>query len=664
MSAGRVDVLRGGKGKARARGRGRGASASLNNAPCSSSRPVRSVVVVARTKQLGSSSAKKRQTKCLGLRDFFPRLGSEKRFAASVTVDEELLHVSPTQLIQPYECQRIYGYPRDEDMKKKYELGKVIGAGSFGVVREAEQLSTGRKVAVKTISKLLKKVPKHLARQGDEGTISKHLKKLQLEVDAMKSLRGSLNAVSLFDLYEGDQEVWKVAFDQKKEKGKTHTHTQTRNHRYPFQLLTFLFLRSTCLRVLFSIQIHLIMELCTGGTIYERISARDFTEASAARVARSILQMLSQCHSKGVVYMDVKPENFLYLTDDENSVLKGTDFGLALKYNEGEKLATRRGTPVYMAPEVILKDYDPKVDCWSAGVLIFQLLHGRLPYADKLQGHSVREVWELILNSDIDLSDMTWNEFSSDSKDFINLLLQRDPAKRLSAVDALSHPWLQEESMSAGYEGYDQRPLERSIIQRLQRFGTYSFLKQVVLSKIAGEATKFSAMSPHIFDFFNSLDEDKSGTITFDELRLGLNSAGYQLADSEAQQLLSAIDTDGNGVLDLNEIFASLVDWDELQKGENWPTWCRKMFENLDIDQSGAIDLEELTKLLPANMKGQRTVNALRMLREVDTNGDGIISYEEFMQMMNAEDEFLLVEFDSRLSTSFGSLGSLSDSLD
>ena len=88
------------------------------------------------------------------------------------------------------------------------------------------------------------------------------------------------------------------------------------------------------------------------------------------------------------------------------------------------------------------------------------------------------------------------------------------------------------------------------------------------------------------------------------------------------------------------------------------------MFENLDIDQSGAIDLEELTKLLPANMKGQRTVNALRMLREVDTNGDGIISYEEFMQMMNAEDEFLLVEFDSRLSTSFGSLGSLSDSLD
>ena len=86
------------------------------------------------------------------------------------------------------------------------------------------------------------------------------------------------------------------------------------------------------------------------------------------------------------------------------------------------------------------------------------------------------------------------------------------------------------------------------------------------------------------------------------------------------------------------------------------------MFENLDIDKSGAIDLDELTKLLPQNMKGQRTVNALRMLREVDTNGDGKISYEEFMQMMNAEDEFLLVEFDSRMSQ--GSLGeSLGESL-
>ena len=79
------------------------------------------------------------------------------------------------------------------------------------------------------------------------------------------------------------------------------------------------------------------------------------------------------------------------------------------------------------------------------------------------------------------------------------------------------------------------------------------------------------------------------------------------------------------------------------------------MFEKLDIDRSGFIDLEELAKLVPSNMKGQRTVNALRMLREVDTNGDGKISYEEFMHMMNAEDEFLLVEFDSRLSqTSFG----------
>ena len=115
--------------------------------------------------------------------------------------------------------------------------------------------------------------------------------------------------------------------------------------------------------------------------------------------------------------------------------------------------------------------------------------------------------------------------------------LSRDPSKRLSAVDALNHPWLLEADELAGESkgaGQD-RPLQRSIIQRLQRFGTYSFLKQVVLSKIAGEANKISEMSPQIFDFFNSLDKDQSGTISYDELRQGLSKAGYQLADSEGE---------------------------------------------------------------------------------------------------------------------------------
>ncbi len=120
------------------------------------------------------------------------------------------------------------------------------------------------------------------------------------------------------------------------------------------------------------------------------------------------------------------------------------------------------------------------MDVWSAGVLIFQLLHGRLPYAEKLQGHSVREVWELILNSEIDLSAETWENFSQNSRDFVAALLERDPAFRLSAVEALNHPWLAED-LSAGWgvggaqvDDHKERPLQRSIIQRLQVIHTHS----------------------------------------------------------------------------------------------------------------------------------------------------------------------------------------------
>ena len=96
-----------------------------------------------------------------------------------------------------------------------------------------------------------------------------------------------------------------------------------------------------------------------------------------------MLRTAAQCHSRGIIFRDIKPDNFLFLTPAPNAPLKATDFGLAGKLPpEGERLTRRCGTPSYMAPEVINRSYGAEADVWSCGVVAYQLLTGRLPFID------------------------------------------------------------------------------------------------------------------------------------------------------------------------------------------------------------------------------------------------------------------------------------------
>lgn len=119
---------------------------------------------------------------------------------------------------------------------------------------------------------------------------------------------------------------------------------------------------------------------------------------------KQVFQFLAQCHAKGVMYRDVKPDNFLFLTPETDSPLKATDFGLAIRWRRGDpKMTTRSGTPVYMAPEVVLQCYDERADLWSAGMLMYQLLTGRWPFWDDLTQVTISDVFRSILRDDIKL---------------------------------------------------------------------------------------------------------------------------------------------------------------------------------------------------------------------------------------------------------------------
>lgn len=127
--------------------------------------------------------------------------------------------------------------------------------------------------------------------------------------------------------------------------------------------------------------VHLVMELCEGGELFDRIVARGhYSERAAAGIAKTVAEVVSMCHECGVIHRDLKPENFLFANKKENSPLKAIDFGLSVFFKPGDKFSEIVGSPYYMAPEVLKRNYGPEIDIWSAGVILYILLCGVPPF--------------------------------------------------------------------------------------------------------------------------------------------------------------------------------------------------------------------------------------------------------------------------------------------
>jgi len=186
--------------------------------------------------------------------------------------------------------------------------------------------------------------------------------------------------------------------------------------------------------------LFLVLELVSGGELFDQIVERgSYTESDAAGLVRQILEGISYMHSHGVVHRDLKPENLLC---QSANFIKIADFGLSKDVETGN-LQTSCGTPSYVAPEVLLGgQYDNEVDIWSTGVIAYVLLCGFTPF----YGDNQRQLFERILHAKFDFPSPEWDEISPAAKDFIKKILVVNPAERMTAEQALSHPWILEQA--------------------------------------------------------------------------------------------------------------------------------------------------------------------------------------------------------------------------
>lgn len=445
-----------------------------------------------------------------------------------------------------------------QDITEKYILGKELGRGEFGITYLCTDRHSQHVLACKSISK------RKLRTAID-------IEDVRREVVIMHHLPPHPHIVGLKGVYEDDNAV------------------------------------------------HLVMELCEGGELFDRIVARGhYHERAAANVTRTIVEVVQACHKNGVMHRDLKPENFLFANKKENSPLKAIDFGLSVFFKPGQRFSEIVGSPYYMAPEVLKRNYGPEVDVWSAGVILYILLCGVPPFwAETEQG-----VAQAILRGVIDFRRDPWPRVSDKAKSLVRQMLEPDPKRRLTAQKVLDHPWLQNTKHAPDV------PLGDAVRSRLKQFSAMNKLKkkalQVIAELLSGEEVD------RLKKMFNMMDTNQTGVISFEQFKNGLHKLGSQLAENEIQQLMEAADVGKDGTLDYGKFAALTVHLQRMDDDDH----LHKAFSHFDLDGNGFIDFEELKQTLMDELAPEDTELIKDIINEVDTDKDGQISYEEFASMM------------------------------
>ncbi|XP_020975707.1 calcium-dependent protein kinase 4 isoform X2 [Arachis ipaensis] len=335
---------------------------------------------------------------------------------------------------------------KTHNIRDLYTLGRKLGQGQFGTTYLCTENSTNIEYACKSISK--------------RKLISKEdVEDVRREIQIMHHLAGHKNIVTIKGAYEDP------------------------------------------------LYVHIVMELCSGGELFDRIIQRGhYTERKAAELTKIIVGVVETCHSLGVMHRDLKPENFLLVNKDDDFSLKAIDFGLSVFFKPGQVFTDVVGSPYYVAPEVLLKHYGPEADVWTAGVILYILLSGVPPF------------WA-------------------------------------------GHPWICENGVAP------DRALDPAVLSRLKQFSAMNKLKKMALRVIAESLSEEEIAG--LREMFQAMDTDNSGAITFDELKAGLRRYGSTLKDTEIRDLMEAADVDNSGTIDYGEFIAATIHLNKLEREEH-----------------------------------------------------------------------------------------------
>ncbi|KAJ0009717.1 hypothetical protein Pint_34460 [Pistacia integerrima] len=490
----------------------------------------------------------------------------------------------PEEEEEVVELDKRFGFSKE--LRSKLEMGDEVGRGHFGYTCSAKYKKgefKDQQVAVKVIPK-------------SKMTTAIAIEDVRREVKILQALTGHNNLVKFYEAFEDTDNV------------------------------------------------YVVMELCEGGELLDRILARGgkYSEEDAKVVLVQILNVVAFCHLQGVVHRDLKPEpflyqNFLYTTKDESSQLKAIDFGLSDFVRPDERLNDIVGSAYYVAPEVLHRSYGTEADVWSIGVIAYILLCGSRPFWARTESG----IFRAVLKADPSFDDGPWPSLSLEAKDFVKRLLNKDPRRRMTAAQALSECLNFSNLIKLTIITIPKVPMvfflqvirgsEVTIIQRtsinlhdgypLQMIEIQALSKTLTVDKLFYLKQQFALLEPN-----------KNGYISLENIKMALmRNATDTMNDSRIPDFLASLNALQYRKMEFEEFCAAALNVHQLEAHDNWEQQARCAYELFEKDGNRAIIINELASELGLGP----SIPLHTVLNDWIRHTDGKLSFLGFVKLLH-----------------------------
>lgn len=375
------------------------------------------------------------------------------------------------------------------------------------------------------------------------------------------------------------------------------------------------------------VYIHIVMEYLSGDNLSKVISLKKhnkFVEKDMSMIFRQLLKALCFIHNRNIVHRDIKPENILFSQKDDFSTLKLIDFGLATSTMAKDRKSC--GSPYYMSPEIIDGKFSPKSDLWSVGVIIYMMICGKVPFG----GNNMNEVLDKIQFKKFDKKLLVKAKASEEVIDLITKLLDKDPDKRPTAIEALEHPWFRKYIVP-----FNGTAMSDDIIKALKDFAMKTTFQKEILFFIAKLTTDDEIKK--LREIFELLDIKNTGTLTFEEIQIGLKKINHPITDQELEEIWHGLDFHQDGEINYTEFLAAMISSVKAQRDEKLLT----SFKFFECEDEGLISYNSLTKAIEAF---GLSINETEIQKTFDSfkTKDKKINFESFKKLIDDGNDTIL----------------------